>query len=50
MEYLDDLTRGQKRDILRDWIDGMDEVGLEELLIEYFDFEYRDESDSFEEE
>jgi len=28
----------------------MDEIGLEELLIEYFNFEYRDETESFEEE
>lgn len=48
MRRLNDLNKLEKIEILRDWIDSMDEYGLDELLIEYL--EYSDDSESFDEE
>jgi len=39
MESLENLTIDEKKDILYSWIRNMDENDMNELLIEYFDYE-----------
>lgn len=50
MESLENLAIYQKREILNDWINSMDEYGLEELMVEFLEYEYGDDTESLEEE